>query len=306
MIPMSNRIVQKFNEFLGGRAAVDDLYDDLELIRREVAPDHEAHSESPAFKRELRVEGVSYTYPSAVRPALASVSFVLPAGGSVGIVGATGAGKSTLVDLVVGLLTPTEGRILADGVELVGRHRQWRRRVGYVPQTIFLLDETLRRNVALGIPDREIDDVAVARAIKMAQLDTLVASWPAGVATFLGERGIRLSGGERQRVGIARALYHDPELLVFDEATSALDNVTEAEVNRAIEALRGRKSLLVIAHRLSTVRPCDRLILLEAGRVVAEGAYDELLASSPQFRRMVEAPGLRETAVASVTSSPIH
>lgn len=290
MIPMSNRVVLRFNDLQAGRTAVEELYADVQLIRQVVDPDRAPHGESPAFTAELRVERVSYTYPGAERPALSNVTLALQVGGSLGIVGTTGAGKSTLVDLVVGLLVPSAGRILVDGVELTDRHRGWRERVGYVPQTIFLLDESLRRNIALGIADDDIDDVAIQHAIRMAQLDVLVASWPAGVETLLGERGIRLSGGERQRVGIARALYHDPELLVFDEATSALDNVTEAAVSRAIEGLRGRKSLLVIAHRLSTVRSCDRLILLEAGRVVAEGSYDELLASSPAFRRMAEAP----------------
>ena len=289
MVPMANRIVLRLNELRAGAPAVDDLYDDFVMIRREVDGDWEDAGETVAFRSELRVEDVSYTYPDRSLPAVEDLTLTLRHGESLGIVGPTGAGKSTLVDLVVGLLSPTEGRILADGVELKGRPRRWRQRIGYVPQSIFLLDDTLRRNVALGVPEEAIDDEAVARAVRMAQLHDLVASWPEGVETFLGERGVRLSGGERQRVGIARALYHDPDLLVFDEATSALDNVTEAEVNRAIESLRGQKSMMVIAHRLNTVRRCDRLLYLDEGRIVAEGSYDELIASNSRFRRMAEA-----------------
>lgn len=300
MIPMSNRLVLRLNAFRASRPAVDALYDDFVLIHREVNPGWDEGDEGVAFRSELAIEDVSYTYPGAPRAAVAGVSFTLPAGGSLGIVGPTGAGKSTLVDLVVGLLSPTKGRILADGVELRGRTRGWRQRVGYIPQSIFLLDDTLQSNVAMGIPVEKIDGDAVLRALRMAQLEPLLATWPDGVHTRIGERGIRLSGGERQRVGIARALYHDPDLLIFDEATSALDTITETEVNRAMDALRGRKSMLVIAHRISTVRGCDRLIYLEEGRIAAVGSYDELFATHPRFRRMATVPG--DLSVERVTS----
>jgi ATP-binding cassette, subfamily B, bacterial PglK len=290
LVAMSNRIISHYNGLRGGRAAVSHLYDDFTLIKHSANVPSKEEDPGATFRAELRVENVSYTYPAAESPAVSDVSLTLPVGGSIGIVGPTGAGKSTLVDLVVGLLAPDEGRVLADGVELGPHASLWKHRVGYVPQSIFLLDDTLRRNIAMGVSDEHIDNAAVERAIEMAQLKPLVKSWTEGVECFLGERGIRLSGGERQRVGIARALYHDPDLLVFDEATSALDNVTEAEVSRAIESLRGRKSMLVIAHRLSTVRRCDRLLYMEDSRIVAEGTYDELLDSNPRFRHMVEAP----------------
>jgi ATP-binding cassette, subfamily B, bacterial PglK len=300
LVPMSHRIVLQLNGLRASRPAVDELYDDYVLINRDADQGSGGDEDGVTFGSELRVEGVSYTYPNTTNAAVTGVSLTLQAGCSLGIVGPTGAGKSTLVDLVVGLLPPDEGRILADGLDLGSRRRRWRHRIGYVPQSIFLLDDTLRRNIAMGVRSEDIDQVAVERAIRMAQLDTLVNSWPEGVECLLGERGIRLSGGERQRVGIARALYHDPELLVFDEATSALDNVTEAEVNRAIESLRGRKSMLIIAHRLSTVRRCDSLLYMEDGRIVAEGSYDELLASHDRFRRMAEATaGLSEPILAS-------
>lgn len=286
MIVMANPIIVTINQIRGSRAAVDDLYDDLLLIRRETATLSLAGGEAASFRSAIILEGVSYSYPGASRPALSDATMRLNVGEAVGIVGSTGAGKSTLVDLIVGLLPPASGKILVDGVELTKNPMRWRQKIGYVPQSIFLLDDTLRRNVALGIPENEIDDEAVERAIEMAQLSPLVRSWPTGMQTLLGERGIRLSGGERQRVGIARALYHDPDLLVFDEATAALDNITEAEVTRSIQSLRGRKSMLVIAHRLSTVRGCDRLLYLEEGRIVAQGSYEQLLAANARFRQM--------------------
>jgi ATP-binding cassette subfamily C protein len=210
-------------------------------------------------------------------------------GESIGIVGPTGAGKTTLVDLVVGLLRPSSGRILIDGKDLSSRLPAWKRNIGYVPQSIFLIDDSLRRNIALGIGDREIDESLVQAAVRLAQLERFVAELPQGLDTSVGERGVRLSGGERQRVGIARALYHDPGLLVFDEATSALDQATEAALAEAIEALHGKKTLLVVAHRLSSVRRCDLLVFLSQGRIAACGSYDDLLRDHPDFQRMVRA-----------------
>jgi ABC-type multidrug transport system fused ATPase/permease subunit len=207
-----------------------------------------------------------------------------------GFVGPTGAGKSTLVDLIIGLLPPTVGRVTIDAVELATYGRAWRRHIGYVPQSIFLLDDTLRRNIALGIPDRDIDEGRVRQAIHLARLEEVVADLPAGIDTMLGERGVRLSGGERQRVGIARALYHEPAVLVLDEATSALDTATEADVTRALRALQGEKIVLVIAHRLGTVRGCDRIALIVGGRVADCGTYDELLVRNEEFRRLAVSP----------------
>lgn len=289
IVVMANPITATVNRIRSARAAVDAMDDDLQLIRRETASLSMTGGTDLTLRSELVVQNVSYHYPGAARPALTDVSMRLTVGESVGIVGSTGAGKSTLVDLIVGLLTPTSGRVIVDGTDLAADPMRWRQRIGYVPQSIFLLDDTLRKNIALGIPDDEIDEQAIEHAIEMAQLRTLVGSWPNGIHTELGERGIRLSGGERQRIGIARALYHDPDLLVFDEATSALDGVTEAEVTRSIHSLRGVKSMLVIAHRLSTVRACDRLLYLEEGRIVAQGSYDALLDASPRFRQMASA-----------------
>jgi ABC-type multidrug transport system fused ATPase/permease subunit len=175
------------------------------------------------------------------------------------------------VDVILGLLPPGAGKVMVDGQDIQGNLRAWQDQIGYVPQTIYLTDDTLRRNVAFGLPDEQINEVAVKRAIKDAQLEEFVASLPHGLESKVGERGIRLSGGQRQRIGIARALYHDPAVLVLDEATSALDTATEDGVMQAITALKGSKTILIVAHRLSTVEHCDRLYRLKHGKIVAEG-----------------------------------
>ena len=185
-----------------------------------------------------------------------------------GFIGTSGAGKSTLIDVILGLITPDKGQVQIDGIDIQSNLRGWQDHIGYVPQSIFLTDDTLRRNVAFGLPDELIDNEAVLKAIKSAQLDEFIRTLPLGMETMVGERGVRLSGGQRQRIGIARALYHDPKVLVLDEATSALDMDTEKEVMQAINALTGDKTLLIIAHRLSTVSNCDCVYTMEQGRIV--------------------------------------
>lgn len=230
-----------------------------------------------SFGDSVRLESVSYRYPNAHVDSLDSVSLEVPHGCSVGIVGGSGAGKSTLVDVILGLLAPTSGRVLVDDRDIATNVRGWQDRVGYVPQTIYLCDDTLRRNVAFGVSDDQIDDDAVGRALRAAQLQGFVAGLPAGVETMVGEHGVRLSGGQRQRIGIARALYHDPDVLVLDEATSALDTETEAGVMEAVNALHGTKTLIIVAHRVSTIAGCDRVYRLDHGRVVKTGSFTEVV-----------------------------
>jgi ABC-type multidrug transport system fused ATPase/permease subunit len=236
-------------------------------------------AEPVPFRDRIVLDGVGFAYEGAAIAALEAVNLSIPHGSAVGIVGASGAGKSTLVDVILGLLPPSKGRVLIDGVDLTGRERGWQRSVGYVPQSIYLCDDTIRANVAFGIDEASIDDAAVSRAIRAAQLDDFVTSLPEGLNTFVGERGVRLSGGQRQRIGIARALYHDPQLLVLDEATSALDTETERGVMGAVEALHGAKTLVIVAHRLSTVENCDVLYRLEKGRIVRSGSFHEVAHS---------------------------
>ena len=186
------------------------------------------------------------------------------------------------------MLAPATGRLVVDGHDVADNVRGWQRHIGYVPQSIYLTDDTLRRNVAFGIDDSDIEEERITAAIAAAFLDDFVASLADGLDTVVGEQGVRLSGGQRQRIGIARALYHDPDVLVMDEATSAVDNETERRIAGAIEALRGEKTIIIIAHRLSTVRHCDRLIFLDAGRCIAAGSFDELMADCPEFRTLVQ------------------
>jgi len=284
VVPSANRIMLNAGYFREGRAFVAGAIADFKALDQ--APSRPHGPEAVAgFHDALVCDDVSFGYSADLPPAVSRVHMRLTPGESLGIVGATGSGKSTLVALLLGLLQPTSGHILLDGVPLTGRERAWQRLIGYVPQDPYVLDETLRRNIAFGVPDALIDEHRLARASTLAQLDDLIRQLPEGMDTELGERGARLSGGQRQRVAIARALYADPAVLVFDEATAALDNQTEREVTQAISSLHGTRTLIVIAHRLSTVRDCDRLIFLQDGRMAATGTYDDLLGNAA-FRAM--------------------
>jgi ABC-type multidrug transport system fused ATPase/permease subunit len=223
------------------------------------------------FQNALTLDRVDYHYPETEARALSGISLSIPWGTSVGFVGGSGAGKSTLVDVILGLLTPASGIVKVDGVDIQSNLRGWQDQIGYVPQSIFLTDDTLRRNIAFGLSPDQIDEAAVWRAIYAAQLVQFVDDLPQGLDTVVGERGVRLSGGQRQRIGIARALYHDPPVLILDEATSSLDTHTERGVMDAVRALQGDKTLIIIAHRLSTVEHCDHLFCLERGMVIEEG-----------------------------------
>jgi ABC-type multidrug transport system fused ATPase/permease subunit len=229
------------------------------------------------FRDRIRMEGIVYRYAESPTLALRGIDIEIPQGAKVGIIGGSGAGKSTLVDVLLGLLPPTQGRVTVDGVDIHDDVRGWQWTIGYVPQTIYLADDTIRRNVAFGVPERRIHDDAVRRALEVARLDDFVASLPAGVDTPAGELGSRLSGGQRQRIGIARALYGDPQLLVLDEATSALDVETEREVMEAVDTLHGVKTLVIVAHRLSTVANCDLIYRLDDGRIAQGGTFAEVV-----------------------------
>ncbi len=218
---------------------------------------HVGEVEKLPVHKTIELKNITYKYPNSESYVLKNADMSIPVGKSIGIVGTSGAGKTTIVDIMLGLLRTETGEILADGVEVRDHYPQWLKNIGYIPQTIFMLDSTIRKNVAFGIPDDEIDENKVWAALKEAQLDDFVRSLPDGLDTAIGERGIRLSGGQRQRIGIARALFEDPEVLVLDEATSALDNETEAAIMDSINRLHGRKTLIIIAHRLQTIEKCD-------------------------------------------------
>jgi len=288
LVPSANRISRNIGSLKVGRPYLDAVDEDLRTIEAFGTAGGGGDAGGPPFASAIRFDDVSYAYDADGPPVLQGVTLEIRRGESIGVVGPTGAGKSTLIDLLLGLLQPTEGCITIDGRDLAGRGRWWQQQIGYVPQTFALFDDTLRRNIAFGIPDDEIDEERLLRAVRTAQLDEVVSGFTGGLDTRVGERGIRLSGGQQQRIVIARALYREPRVLVFDEATSSLDTQTEREVTRAIDALHGAVTLVVIAHRLSTVRRCDRLVVLRAGRVEALGSYDELRKTSPVFRSLVD------------------
>ncbi|MCA1775262.1 MAG: ABC transporter ATP-binding protein/permease [Loktanella sp.] len=289
LLPELGKLYQGLAKIQFGRAAVDSVYSDL-FEKASVKLPPRRMPAKMGLRDELRMVDVSYRYPNAELAGLNDVSLDIRAGERIGIVGSTGAGKTTLADLVLGLLPPGEGRILADGTEITDDNlRAWQQSVGYVPQDIFLTDASITENIALGVPPQEIDDARVRRAAEIARIDAFIREdLPHGYDTTIGERGVRLSGGQRQRVGIARALYHDADLIVFDEATSALDNLTEREVMAAIDALPGDKTVLMIAHRLSTVKRCDRIIVLDKGRLVGCDTWDALMATNPAFQKIAQ------------------
>jgi len=278
LLPSVNRIVNTWQTVTVTRPVITALYDELSTTDA-TAPMPSRHRRRLPFTNVLAVHDVWLRYEGASEPALQGISLHITPGAAIGIIGGSGAGKSTLIDVILGLLEPDRGAVQVDGVDVSDRLREWQNNVGYVPQSIYLSDDTIRRNVAFGVPPAEIDDEAVQRAITAAQLDSFINTLPDGLATVAGERGVRLSGGQRQRIGIARALYTDPAVLVLDEATSSLDTDTERGVMDAVNALHGTKTLIIVAHRLSTVARCDELIRLEKGRIVWSGSYADMAPS---------------------------
>lgn len=273
LLPSVNRINNQINSiayfepfFMG---VSDNLQDEIsgQNVDMSFATDH--HQKLPVNDR-IEMKEITYAYPNTTKLIFDRASLTIPVGKSVGIVGTSGAGKSTVVDILLGLLEARNGEILADGRKVKEHYRSWLKNVGYIPQMIFMLDDTIRKNVAFGVPEEEIDEERLWAVLKEAQLDTFIRSLPEGLDTGIGERGIRLSGGQRQRIGIARALYYDPEVLILDEATSALDNDTEAAIMESINRLHGRKTLIIIAHRLQTIEKCDLVYRVENGKAVLE------------------------------------
>lgn len=270
ILPSINRMTQGINQLTYNKVAVDKIYPAIKEARENGAPKCNVAQEngegSLRFEQEVKVENITFSYPEREEKVLDKVSLTIPKNKSVAFVGPSGAGKTTLTDVILGVLDPLEGKILCDNTDIKGCMSAWHAKIGYIPQEVFLLDDTIRHNIAFGIPESEIDDIRVKEVLKEAQLFDFVESLSAGVNTSIGECGSRLSGGQKQRIGIARALYANPEILVMDEATSALDNDTESAVMEAVNQLAGKKTLIIIAHRLSTIEKCDTVYEIKNGK----------------------------------------
>lgn len=293
LLPAFQQVYTSLSQIRGNLAAFDALRDDLYASSREQSRQalaEQEHTEQHlAPRHSIRLDNVTFAYPGKQEPALKGLSLEIPANQVIGLVGASGSGKSTAIDLLLGLIEPQQGQVLIDGQQLTGDNRRaWQNTLGFVPQAIFLADSSIRENIAFGLPPELIDDDKVRQAATMAHLDELLTELPDGLDTRVGERGVQLSGGQRQRIGIARALYHDADVLVLDEATSALDGITEKLIMDAIHDFSGKKTIIMIAHRLATVKQCDSIYLLADGQAVDQGSYEELAERNDMFRRMAE------------------
>lgn len=280
MLPSFNRITGYLGSIMFNRPSIHAVYKDLveidELMNE--CQKIQDNKQNIVLNKSIRLENISFQYPNAESWILKSADLTINKNTSVAFIGASGAGKTTVADLILGLLEPQCGKVTVDGMEIRSHMQSWHRCIGYIPQTIYLMDDTIRANIAFGIAEKEIDEHAIQKAVKEAQLDEFVATLKEGLDTVIGDRGVRLSGGQRQRIGIARALYRNPQVLILDEATSALDNETEKEVMAAIDGLHGTRTLIVIAHRLSTIKKCDNIYEIGSGKIL-EKSKQEVLAT---------------------------
>lgn len=288
LMPALQQVYAGLTQLKFAGPAIEALQSDLVALDPKRLRNDVSTVKSLAVKRSISVSKLQFTYPNSQQPALKGVSINVPARTTIGLVGATGSGKTTLVDIILGLLEPDSGTLVVDDQKIHADNvRGWQRSIGYVPQQIHLIDDSIAANIAFGVAPDSIDMDAVIRSARTAHLNEFVqGSLTDGYRTVIGEKGVRLSGGQRQRIGIARALYHDPALLILDEATSALDNVTEQAVMQAVNELKNNITIILIAHRLSTVRDCDQIVMLEKGCIVGTGTYSELLKLNEQFRTM--------------------
>lgn len=266
MIPSANRIQGAMQALRFGLPVIDTLNKEFKHKFENLG--NNQNIKIINFQKDIKARNITFTYPDSVGPTIKNISFDIHKGQVVGLIGPSGSGKSTILDLILGLLFPQSGQVNVDGQDISKDLTSWRRHFGYVPQFIYLTDNSIKNNIAFGIAESKIDESALFNALNAAQLSEWVSSLPNGVETVLGEQGVKISGGQRQRVGIARALYHDPDILVLDEATSSLDNETETDVMRSVASLKGNKTIIIVAHRLSTVNFCDHVYRIEQGKIV--------------------------------------
>lgn len=281
VMPSANRINTYMTEIAYEQPSLDFVYENLtdamKTNKKMAAERAKVAGGALHLEKEIRLEGITFRYPDGDRNIFTDASMVIPKGKSVGIKGASGAGKSTIVDILLGLLHVQKGKITCDGANIFSNYESWLSQIGYIPQSIYLIDESIRDNIAFGIDEREIDDARIREVAAEAQLLEFIDSLPEGLDTKIGDRGVRLSGGQRQRIGIARALYHNPEILVFDEATSALDNETEAALMGAINSFHGRKTMIIIAHRLNTIENCDLIYEVKGEKITRSSLNGEMV-----------------------------
>jgi ABC-type multidrug transport system fused ATPase/permease subunit len=291
LLPAFQQIYSGISVIRGNLTAFEGLRKDLRASATttcQLTP-NENSGEHLTPHKFIELKNVQFTYPGKAEPALRDLTMTIGVNKIIGLVGASGSGKSTAIDLLLGLIQPENGELLIDGEPITKQQiRAWQNSLGFVPQSIFLADSSIRENIAFGLPPESVDEESVQRAATMAHLDELLEELPDGLNTRVGERGVQLSGGQRQRIGIARALYHDAEVLILDEATSALDGITEKLIMNAIHDFSGKKTIIMIAHRLATVKQCDQIYLMEAGKVVDSGTYGELNDRNTTFQRMAQ------------------
>ncbi len=288
LVPAVETVVSKYSTLRYNIYAVNPVYEDLLKLENKQKKERNDTEGKIGLKKQIKIDNVCYSYPEAKESVIKNISLVINKGEAVGFVGKTGSGKTTLIDIILGLFPPSKGDVLIDGVSVNKNTAAWQRNIGYVPQFIYLSDDTIRNNIAFGLQKENISEEKVKKAVEVAQLKDFVDELEDGLDTVIGESGVRLSGGQRQRVGIARALYNNPEVLIMDEATSSLDNVTEKFVIDAIERLKEDRTIIIIAHRLTTVKNCDKLYILEKGEVVDSGSYSELSKRNEQFKEVLK------------------
>lgn len=295
IMPLTQNVFSNLSMVLTNSYAIEEILQEYQRLKiKENAADLEsifAVSENKIFSlKDIELNSISFKYPSADKTAVKNLNLKIKAGSVIGFVGPSGAGKTTIIDIILGLLHPDAGSLIINGecIDTIIKRRYWQGMLGYVPQSIILTNNNIAQNIAFGVLPADIDMQKVEKAAQFAKLDTFIDSLPDGYSTFVGDRGIRLSGGQRQRIGIARALYNEPSVLIFDEATNALDGLTEMEIMQSIHSLSRKKTIIIIAHRLQTIRACDRVFYIDHGQVAAEGSYDDLVAVHEGFKKMVQ------------------
>ena len=291
-LPALNRLFNSVTTVYYNIAIVDKIYEDMVEITppKKLFPKSDSSSVELLFNKTIKLQNISFSYKDSSFEVINNVNLAIPKNSVIGLAGPTGCGKTTLVDIILGLLKPQKGSIMVDDIQIKDENiTAWQRKIGYVPQEIYLSDDTISRNIAFGVPDKEISDEQVQYVARIAAIDSFVENeLPQKYNTIIGERGIRLSGGQRQRIGLARALYRNPEVLVLDEATSSLDGTTEDNVLKAIQSAAHTRTVIMIAHRLNTLKDCDQIYILEKGRIIGQGKYDELISKNRKFKEMAK------------------